>query len=161
MEHAIEKFMARIRIDVTEPKLRFTDSNRMAIINYISNRAGLLRTWAGEAAADVVASLREKDKEMGDIYLLKERINDLEQQRELLEMQISELEKKADALKAQFSDERMRNAYVLWKEITKAEQGDNSYIAQKKITAAGAIISAALGMQCYFGIKSNQQEDEK
>lgn len=128
-----------------------TTSNKMALKNFWSSRGTRI-------IGNLVDHIVEADRELERVFL---RIRGLETERDNLEMEITQLEGKRKDLDEKFTDPKAREAFTLYTEVLKTGKGDNGYESCRRITAAGAMAAAFLGLQRYGGgAKENDLEED-
>lgn len=118
-----------------------------------------------DLVTEVVESLQDG---FADLDRAVERFDALRNERDSLEEEIRQLKKvKEDLLKEtaeldeKFSDPKAREAFRLYSEVLETGKRDNGYERCRRITAAGAIASAYLGLTRYGGGIADNDENEK
>ena len=126
-----------------------TTSNKMALKNFWSSRGTRI-------IGNLVDHIVEADRALERVCL---RIRGLETERDNLELEITQLEGKRKDLDEKFTDPKAREAFTLYTEVLKTGAKDNGYESVRRITAAGAIAAAYLGLTQYGG--GDKKEDAK
>ena len=126
-----------------------TTSNKMALKNFWSSRGTRI-------IGNLVDHIVEADRELERVCL---RIRGLETERDNLELEITQLEGRRKDLEEKFTDPKAREAFTLYTEVLKTGEKDNGYESVRRITAAGAMAAAYLGLTQYGG--GDKKEDSK
>ena len=142
-----EGFMREV--DAYCSKESATPGNKMAMKNFWTTRGTRI-------IGNLVDHIVEADRELERVC---SRIKSLELERFNLESEISQLEGKRKDLDEKFTDPKAREAFTLYTEVLKTGKGDNGYESCKRITAAGAMAAAYLGLTQYEG--GEKKEDAK
>ena len=95
-----------------------------------------------------------KKREMVVAKFESERIS-LEEKISDLKKEVESLQKERDSLAERFSDTRARDAYLLYQEACKPDGKEDAYTKQRRVTAAGLMAAAFLGLKEY-NIKPNK-----
>ena len=126
-----------------------TTSNKMALKNFWGSRGTRI---IGNLVDHIVEADRNLEQVCGDI-----RMREIE--RDNLELEITQLEGRRKDLDEKFTDPKAREAFNLYTEVLKTGAKDNGYESVRRITAAGAIAAAYLGLTQYGG--GDKKEDAK
>ena len=126
-----------------------TPGNKMAMKNFWTTRGSRI---IGNLVDHIVEADRNLEQVCGTI-----RMRELD--RDNLEIEISQLEARRKALDEKFTDPKAREAFTLYTEVLKTGAKDNGYESVRRITAAGAIAAAYLGLTQYGG--GDKREDAK
>ena len=126
-----------------------TTSNKMALKNFWSSRGTRI---IGNLVDHIVEADRNLEQICGDIRMC-------EIERDNLGLEITQLEGKRKDLDEKFTDPKAREAFTLYTEVLKTGAKDNGYESVRRITAAGAIAAAYLGLTQYGG--GDKKEDAK
>lgn len=125
-----------------------TPGNKMAMKNFWSSRGTRI---IGNLVDHIVEADRNLEQVCGTI-----RMREIE--RDNLEIEISQLEARSKALGDKFTDPKAREAFTLYTEVLKTGAKDNGYESVRRITAAGAIAAAYLGLTQYGGGDKTKEE---
>lgn len=113
-----------------------------------------------ESYAKEVQAIRE---EYQKLQATERRLNEYECRIAFLKSEAKELERditKNQEMAEKYPDAKFRQALQLMEDVgLTIDKHDSEYLKQKKATASGAIISAALGMTCYFGKSTTKDTD--
>lgn len=99
-----------------------------------------------ESISSYAKSLRERESVI--VRFERERI-ELEEKISDLKKEVESLQKERDSLAERFSDPRARDAYLLYQEACKPDGKEDAYTKQRRVTAAGLMASAFLGLKEY------------
>ena len=102
----------------------------------------------------------EIDDIRGQYEPLKASIADLSSQERKLMREVDDLKMERSKQADKFTDPKAREAFRLYTEVMSTGQRDNGYERCRRITAAGAIAAAYLGLTRYGGGVSDA-DDEK
>ena len=126
-----------------------TPGNKMAMKNFWTTHGSEI---IGNLVDHIVEADRNLEQVCGDI-----RMREIE--RDNLELEITQLERRRKDLDEKFTDPKAREAFTLYTEVLKTGAKDNGYESVRRITAAGAIAAAYLGLTQYGG--GDKKEDAK
>lgn len=164
------------RMGIQEKKLRDSfkahlDSRLTAKLNGQSSGATkqaikkFVESCGNDLVDEVVESLQDG---FADLDRAVERFFELKHEHESLEDDIAKLKHQKETLLAEtaeldakFSDPKAREAFRLFTEVLDTGKKDNGYERCRRITAAGAIASAYLGLTRYGGGITDNDDNEK
>lgn len=130
--------------------------NKAAVSSFI----GRFADGAEEAFVSVLRQeVDEMDENRRKWHDLQNELSTLQNEKELLEGKISKLRKEKEELSQKFTDPKAREAFNLYTEVLKTGANDNGYESVRRITAAGAMAAAYLGLTQYGG--GDKKEDSK
>ena len=132
--------------------------NKAAVRSFI----GRFADGAEEAFVSVLRQeVDELDRNRKKYADLRDHLSGLEIEKQSLESKIAKLRKEEEELSQKFADPKAREAFTLYTEVLKTGKGDNGYESCRRITAAGAMAAAFLGLQRYGGgAKENDLEED-
>lgn len=112
-----------------------------------------------EACIDAERNLMEIKSKIRAIYRLEKQVDDLRQEIEDLRIEKEGIEVEIDTMREAFPDPKARTAYELFSRIS-TDETDDTYTKQRRITSAGLVAAAYLGLQHYeINTGNNQKKD--
>ena len=112
-------------------------TTKTAIKHFVGQCMDDLTSIVVSSMCDALKDLDKRSEEMQDV--------------ESLERQKTALLKDLAQMKDKFSDPKAREAFRLYAEVMETGKNDNGYERCRRISAAGAIASAYLGLTSYGG----------
>ena len=127
--------------------------NKQAVKAFIESHLKEVRDAAMQASEHVIC---EAQRLRDEAQTMRAHVSSLEQDIVLLEQKRDTLQKEVDELNEKFCDPKLREAFRLFQEVSKSPGDDSlygpkedAYTKQRRITAAGIMAAAYLGMQVY------------
>lgn len=127
--------------------------NKQAVKAFIESHLKNVRDAAMQAADHVIC---EAQRLRDEAAMLHSHVQNLKADMQSLEQKRDELQEQVAALNEKFSDPKLREAFRLFQEVSASPGDDNRYspkedtsLKQRRITAAGIMAAAYLGMQVY------------
>ena len=95
-----------------------------------------------------------------EIIKAQDKIDAMNEEVYLLEETINQRKEQIAALEAEFPDPRARSAYQLYTKVSTPDVKDDTYTKQRRITSAGLMAAAYLGLQRYEINPAKQPKQE-